>query len=238
RVGEQGTSSRVDIFNSGELLIGSSTCLGPAETAFDGLIDEVRIYNRALDDEEVEGLYEFPDRILTPDGRIFLGESLQIDLNSNCGVSYEWVPADGVDNPTIAEPEISPITPGRQTYEVRITDAESSCVARDTIELLVIDPNTLDCSRILLPKAFTPNGIGPVSNETFGISNPFAVANLTALEIYDRWGGIIFSTSDPFGRWDGNARSEPVAPGVYLWKLVAECEGQQIVKSGSVTVLR
>ncbi|MEM6396684.1 MAG: LamG-like jellyroll fold domain-containing protein [Bacteroidota bacterium] len=238
QVGEQGTSSRVDIFNTGELTFGSSNCLGPGETAFDGLIDEVRIYNRALDELEVEALYDFPDRILTTEDRLFLGETLQLEVNSNCGVAFEWVPTDGVSNPTILEPEISPTTAGRQTYEIRITDAESSCVARDTLEILVIDPATLDCGNILLPKAFTPNGIGPIENETFGISNPFAIADLQGFEIYDRWGGIIFSTTDPFGRWDGTTRNEDVSPGVYLWKLVAICEGQEIVQTGSVTVLR
>ncbi|MEM8583557.1 MAG: LamG-like jellyroll fold domain-containing protein [Bacteroidota bacterium] len=238
QVGEQGTTSRVDIFNTGELTIGSSNCLGLGETAFDGLIDEVRIYNRALDNQEVEALYDFPDRILTTTDRIFLGESLQMDVNSPCGVAFEWVPADGISDPTILEPEISPTTAGRQGYEIRITDAESSCVARDTFNLLVIDPTTLDCGRILLPSAFTPNGIGPEENETFGISNPFAIAELLGFEIYDRWGGIIFSTADPFARWDGRARNEDVSPGVYLWKVVAMCEGQEIVQSGSVTVLR
>ncbi|MEO0734288.1 MAG: LamG domain-containing protein, partial [Bacteroidota bacterium] len=56
-VGEAGTSSRVNIDNDGELLIGSTTCRVPGETAFDGLIDEVRIYNRALRSSEVETLY-------------------------------------------------------------------------------------------------------------------------------------------------------------------------------------
>jgi gliding motility-associated-like protein len=237
-VGEAGTSSRVDVENNGEIFIGSSSCLGNAETAFDGLIDEVRIYNRSLRESEVRSLYEFPDRILTTTRRIFLGEDVPIDLNSNCGVGFEWSPTDGVDDPFAAEPTITPATAGRQSYIVQITDAESTCIAQDSIVFQVIDPTSLDCSEIFLPKAFTPNGIGPVENETFGISNPFAIAELVSFEIYDRYGNQLFQTTDAFGRWDGSFRGQPVNPGVMAWRVVFRCEGQEIVESGSVMVLR
>lgn len=236
--GEQGSTSRIDIFNSGELTIGSANCLGNSETAFDGLIDELRIYNRALDLEEVASLYTFPDMILNPNQRLFLGESIEIDLNSNCGVAYEWTPATDVSNPTIAEPTITPTVAGNQTWQIRIADAESGCFAFDSIRLQVIDPASLDCSEVFLPKAFTPNGIGPAANETFGISNPFAIPELVSFEIRNRWGGQMYLTNNVFERWDGNFKGEPVNPGVYLWRVVFRCEGQEIVDTGSVTVLR
>lgn len=237
-VGEAGTSSRVNVDNNGEIFIGSSSCLGNAETAFDGLIDEVRIYNRSLRDSEVRGLYEFPDRILTTTRRVFLGEEVPIDLNSNCGVGFTWTPAAGVDDPSADEPTITPVAAGRQSYTVQISDLESTCIARDSIVLQVIDPTTLDCSEIFLPKAFTPNGIGPIENETFGISNPFAIPEMISFEVYDRYGNQLFQTTDAFGRWDGSFRGQPVNPGVMAWRVVFRCEGQELVRSGSVMVLR
>lgn len=237
-VGDQGTTSRVDIFNSGELTIGSANCLLNNEASFEGLIDDLRIYNRALNFAEVESLYTFPDRILNPDQRIFLGETLAVALNSNCGVAFQWLPTTGVSDANIAEPEITPTFAGDQTYQVQITDAESGCVALDSIRLQVIDPNTLDCSAVFLPKAFTPNGIGPAANEAFGISNPFAIPELISFEIFDRWGGKVFSTTNAFERWDGTFGGQEVNPGVFLWRVVFRCEEQEKVSSGSVTVLR
>jgi gliding motility-associated-like protein len=236
--GEQGTTSRIDIFNSGELTFGSANCLGANETAFVGLLDEIRIYNRALNDNDVAELYLGPDRILNPNQRLFLGESLDIDLNSPCDALYEWLPTGAVSDPEIAEPTITPIVAGTQTFQVRIADAVSSCIAVDSIRLQVIDPDDLSCSEVFLPKAFTPNGIGPVENETYGISNPFALPELVSFEIYNRWGGRMFVTGDRFSRWDGTFQGDPVNPGVYLWKVVFRCEGEEIVDSGSVTVLR
>ncbi|MEL6141191.1 MAG: LamG-like jellyroll fold domain-containing protein [Bacteroidota bacterium] len=236
--GEQGSTSRIDISNTGELTFGSANCLGPNETGFVGLLDEVRVYNRALDLEEVESLYLSPDRILNDDQRLFLGESIDINLNSACGVDFTWTPIDGVSNPNVANPTITPQEAGNQSYQVRIADAESNCFAIDSIRLQVIDPNTLDCSEVFLPKAFTPNGIGPEENETFGISNPFAIPELVSFEIFDRWGGQMFVTTNAFDRWDGNFDGQPVNPGVYLWKVIFRCEGQEIADSGGVTVLR
>lgn len=237
-VGEAGTASRVDITNDGEFLIGSTECRLNGETAFDGLIDELRIYRLSLSDTDVRNLYEGPDRILTTTRRIFLGESVPIDLNSNCGVNFQWTPTADVDAPTDQNPTITPMIAGRQSYEVQIQDTESNCIATDSIVLQVIDPNTLDCSEVFLPKAFTPNGIGPVENETFGISNPFAIPDLVSFEIYDRYGAQMFQSGDAFARWDGSFKGQPVHPGIAVWRVVFRCEGQEEVRSGSVMVLR
>lgn len=236
--GQQGSTSRIDIFNSGELTFGSANCLGPNETAFVGLLDEIRIYNRALTDSEIAGLALNPDMIVTADQRLFLGESLDVEINSPCGISFQWDPASAVNDPNAAEPTITPTVAGNQAFRVIIQDAESNCIATDSILLQVIDPDDLDCTQIFLPKAFTPNGIGPAVNETYGISNPFAIAELTSFEIYDRWGGQMFVTNDRFARWDGTFQNEPVSPGVYLWRVTFSCNGETFQESGSVTVLR
>jgi len=237
-VGEAATSSRVDIENDGELLIGSTECRANGEVPFDGLIDEVRIYNRRLRDSEVAGLYLGPDRILTPGGRLFLGESIDVEVNADCGVGFEWTPAVDLSDPIIANPTITPTVAGRNAYAVRITDAESNCIALDSIVLQVIDPDDLDCAKIFLPKAFTPNGIGPVDNEQFGISNPFAIPLLVSFEIYDRYGAQMFQSADAFAKWDGTFKGKPVAPGPVVWRVIYQCEGAELVESGSVMILR
>jgi gliding motility-associated-like protein len=237
-VGEARTSSRVDIENNGEFLIGSTECRTNGEIPFDGLIDEVRIYNRALRLSEVRGLYASPDRILTEDQRVFLGESVDVQVNSNCGITFNWTPPDDVNGPTDADPMITPVDAGRQSYLVRITDMESNCTAVDSLVLQVIDPSALDCGQVFLPKAFTPNGIGPTANEDFGISNPFAIPELLSFEIYDRYGAQMFQSTDAFARWDGSFKGEPVQPGPVVWRVVFNCNGRELVESGSAMILR
>ena len=238
QVADRSTAAVIDISNGGDLLLGGTTCPGAGEGGFQGLIDEVRIYDRALARNEIEQLYPFPDRILTGDQQLFLGESVAIDLKSNCGTAFRWSPMAGVETSDLPEPTITPTQAGRQTYAIEISDDFSGCIARDSITLTVIDPDSLDCSEVFLPKAFTPNGAGPEVNETFGISNPFAVGELLGLTIYDRNGGKVFSTTDPFTRWDGSFDGKPVNPGVMLWRMAYRCNEQEVVRTGSITVLR
>lgn len=230
-----GTASRINLETEGALFIGGGDCLGGIETPFSGLIDEMRIYNRALEDNEVLGLYAAPDKILTSDTIVFQGNSLQVELNSTCGTNFNWMPTNNVMNPDDAEPVIDAVTPGNFVYYVQISDQVSTCVALDSFRLTVVDPNTLPC-KVAMPKAFTPNLDN--LNDSYGLSNPFAITDMESFEIFDRWGGIVFSTNDAFAKWDATFRGEAVNPGVFLWRVVYRCDGEEVIDTGTVTVLR
>ena len=237
-VGEARTTSPVNLTNDGELRVGTANCLNNGEAPFEGFIDELRVYNRSLTGSEIATLYFSPDRIVNETRRLFLGEDLEVELNSPCGTAFSWSPLAGVSDPAAAQPTLTPVAAGGQTYIVEIRDDQSNCTAVDSINLQVIDPDELDCSQVFLPTAFTPNGIGPAANETFGISNPFAVPDLRSFEIFDRYGAQMFRTDDPFLRWDGSFKGEPAEPGIAVWRVVFLCEGVEEVRSGNVVVLR
>jgi len=237
RVVEEGiTAGRIDIENDGELIIGSSECRSANETPFAGLIDELRFYNRTLRAEEVRGLYFEPDMIATPDTLIFLGNSVDMSLSETCGSTFSWSPAADVSDPLSPEPTITPSEPGEHTYTLAINDDVSACTALDSISITVINPDDLDCSQVFMAQAFTPNGDG--LNDTYGISNPYAVQELVSFEIFDRWGGRVFATTDPFARWDGFFKGTELNPGVLLYKVIFRCEGEERVQTGSVTIMR
>lgn len=229
-------ASRIDLTNDGDLILGTSDCLGPNETPFVGWIDEFRVYNRALDDREVQALYFDIDKILSRDTLIYLGEPLAIDLSHTCATSFAWSPQSGVEVPTAGETTIIPPQAGIFTYRIQLADNTSSCVASDSIRITVVDPDELDCTSIFLPGAFSPNGDG--LNDDYFISNPFAVQELISFEIFDRWGGRVFYTEDPFGKWDGYFDGSPVNPGVFLYRVRFRCNGEEYSRTGSVTVLR
>ena len=232
------TANRLDIFNDGNLTIGNSDCKTATEKPFRGLVDELRVYNRALDDKEIRELYFAPDQIQSETAviNVFLGESVDIELTNTCATSFTWTPADGVSDPTIADPAITPKEKGEILYTVALADTITSCVARDSILIDVIDPDDLDCNAIFLPNAFTPNGDG--LNETYGISNPYSVQELLSFDIIDRWGNKVFSTTDPFERWDGFYRGKAVNSGVMRYQLNFICEGEEQVLTGNVSILR
>ncbi len=228
------TTSRIDLENPDSLIIGSSDCRSANETRFDGLMDELRFYNRALRDGELNELYFPVDQILTPDTLIFLGESVDIRLSPTCATTFNWSPVIGVINFFDAQPTISP--PIRQTYFLEMEDDLTNCIARDSININVVDPSQLDCNEVFLPNAFTPNGDG--LNDEYGISNPYAIPQLISFEIFDRWGERVFATGDAFARWDGTYHGQQMNSGVLLYKVRYFCKGEEIVLSGSLTMMR
>ena len=240
-VDERRTTVRINLDNNlGALVVGESGCTG-SENNFVGHLDQLRIYDRPLTDAEVGLLYFQPDQIATgnrladqKDTTVFLGESVPIRLRATCGQTFQWSPANGVDDPEAAEPIITPNQ--TQVYTVEIYDPLTDCTATDSILITVLDPDDLDCGTLFLPAAFTPNG--DQLNDTYGISNPFAVPELISFEIYDRWGGRIFFTDEKTAQWDGSVDGTPVNPGVYLYRVAYVCENEEIMVNGSVTVLR
>ena len=232
------TLERINVNNDGDLIIGDSDCKSATESPFNGLLDELRIYNRALSELEVRELYDAPDRI-ERDGNIvnlFLGDAFDVSLTNSCGTVFSWSPTDGVSDPFVAEPTIIPVKAGELTYDVSSSDTVTSCSARDQLIFNVIDPDDLDCSAIFLPTAFTPNNDG--LNDTYGISNPYAIPELITFEIYDRWGNRVFATQDPFERWDGFYGGETVNAGVVQYALQWICNGEEQVQTGEVAILR
>lgn len=138
--------------------------------------------------------------------------------------------------PNDAEPLITPQSGGRQTYVLTLTDAASGCTSTDSLSITVVDPSQLDCRELFLPKAFTPNGDG--LNEIYRISNPFVVQDLVAFEVFDRWGSRVFVTTDPFQGWDGSVDGVKVNSGVFLYKVRYTCDGQELLHTGSFTLMR
>jgi len=91
--------------------------------------------------------------------------------------------------------------------------------------------------RFFIPNAFTPNGDG--KNDSF-MSNNMGVREFN-MTIYNRWGNIIFQTTDPKTGWNGKARgsNEIAENGVYVYKIELQSvfyERQHFI--GTVTLVR
>ncbi|MEM1122327.1 MAG: LamG-like jellyroll fold domain-containing protein [Bacteroidota bacterium] len=233
-VQERSADNRVQIDNNGELNIGNGECVGITQNRFAGLIDELRVYNRALRLEEIQTLYLAPDRIQNDDAVVFLGNGVDIELGASCADGFAWFPTNGVADPTMGETTITPTTAGTFNFELDLSD--QFCNATDSIQITVIDPEELPCVA-QLPKAFTPNGDG--RNDTYGISNSIVLEDkLIEFEIFDRWGGRIFTTTSPFNKWDGTFNGKELNPGVLLYRVRYLCGEEEKTDMGSLTLLR
>ena len=118
------------------------------------------------------------------------------------------------------------------TYSVTVTDV-LGCTGTASIKV------TVDCSEIYFPSAFTPNGDN--HNDGFG---PLPMASLSSvknykLTVYGRWGEIIFTSTDPYQRWDGTYKGKQLATqsltwtATYLQKTLAP-----VYQKGTVSIIR
>ena len=72
-----------------------------------------------------------------------------------------------------------------------------------------------NCPAYELPNAFTPNGDG--QNELF-VPYPYRFIDQVEFQVFNRWGALVFETSDPNLNWDGRDSSgNELAEGVYFY---------------------
>ncbi len=114
-------------------------------------------------------------------------------------------------------------------------NARNMCgAASDSIRI-----TTARCEQCLwFPTAFTPNNDG--RNDRFRpiVSCPLQIYRIT---IADRWGGVVFTSSDPSTDWDGTWQNMEAPLGTYYYhaEAVPAVPGvERILLKGDVTVIR
>lgn len=94
--------------------------------------------------------------------------------------------------------------------------------------------NIIPNMSIYIPNTFTPNGDG--LNDTFGVAGE-AIQEFN-MKIFNRWGQLIYETSNANDRWDGTFLGQKVPMGTYVYKVSASSpNGTHQNKEGNVNVI-
>ena len=116
------------------------------------------------------------------------------------------------------------------TYLVKATDT-FGCYGTAFVKV-TIAPTLPD---FFVPNAFTPGGN---SNALF---RPICIG-ISALEyfrVYNRWGQLLYSTSQMGQGWDGRIQGKMQESNAYLWILKGtDYSGRVISKKGTVVLIR
>ncbi|WP_460972015.1 T9SS type B sorting domain-containing protein [Spirosoma migulaei] len=112
-------------------------------------------------------------------------------------------------------------------------------------DMIIDDLQVKQCSEcvgqpepVFVPTVFTPNNDGV--NDTLAVFLHAATSNSFSLKIYNRWGSLIFTSSDPAQKWDGTYSGAPCATGTYTW-VIAFRSGttrSDIIQTGSILLMR
>lgn len=88
---------------------------------------------------------------------------------------------------------------------------------------------------VYIPDAFTPNGDG--LNDRFGVSAD-GIEYFT-MTVYNKWGKLIFESTNINEQWDGTYGGELVQDGAYAYLVGITSAGERnFVKSGTVLVIK
>ena len=166
------------------------------------------------------------------DQTIKRGETITISATtSNPNSKIDWYNGGELicsNCPTITQ---SPQT----TTEYTVTATNSlGCPEEDQIVIFVEDPCELE--KIEIANAITPNDDG--YNDLFEIRNT-GLSEVILVQIFNRWGEMVFETTDPTVQWDATFRGTEVNPGVYVYLVTVQCfDGQEVSLDGNVTVIK
>ena len=190
------TQSQIEITQSGEY---SLSLTGPCGT-LQYYIDVV-IYGEPYADFLTRSK---PVEFIDPDVQ-FVNESVG-------AISYEWHFGDGTTS--YEEDPFHQYDTSGVYLVMLIADAGNGCIDT-TFNYVEVDPYVT----LYIPNAFTPDGDG--LNDTYGaIGLNFEYLSFE-FEIFDRWGGLMWRTDNPFHWWDGTHMNsgERVKQGVYVWQI-------------------
>lgn len=164
------------------------------------------------------------------DTAILVNQPLQ--LRATGGLRYQWSPEYGLNNIAVANP-VAILDAGIDSirYRVRVSDI-TGCFAEDDLLVRVYKTGP----DIFVPTAFTPNGDGKndiLKPTTVGISQ------LRYFRVYNRWGQLLFTTSELAKGWDGiyNGVLQPSNTYVFVTEGV-DYTGKSIFRKGTTVLIR
>lgn len=168
-----------------------------------------------------------PVRILNNDITINIGESIQlIAINAP---DYVWTPATGLSCTNCATPVAQPMEPTR--YIVNTLTGQN-CITADTVTIYLAYDRSL-----FVPTAFSPNDDG--NNDVFRVKAK-GVAVCT-LQVYNRWGQLVFQADDVANGWDGRFKSQRQPMGTYVYAVRYAYFGKEtqiLEQKGTFTLIR
>ncbi|HNV99274.1 MAG TPA: choice-of-anchor L domain-containing protein [Chitinophagales bacterium] len=179
-----------------------------------------------VNSEEVFVDIQSPSAYAGNDTTVLYGEEAPLDADG--GVDYSWSPSTYLDDPNSENPICTP--EATTTYTVTVT-TDIGCVFTDQVTVFVLYD-----AEVYVPGAFSPNDDNV--NDVFYAEYLGAIGSWS-LNIYNRWGELVFSSTDPVAVWNGKVNDEPQPMGTYVYVLnYADLDGDAGTIQGNVVLVR
>jgi gliding motility-associated-like protein len=173
------------------------------------------------DTTKINGMLPLPGNFLSGDTSICAFEELDIRPLGTFR-TYTWSTGSTNSTATINHP-------GK--YWLDVSD-NNNCAGSDTI---LVNPK--QCLQgFFAPNSFTPNNDG--KNDIF---RPMLYGDIKRFKliVFNRWGNIVYQTSDVHKGWDGTFSGRPQDSNLFIWQCSYELQGEQAqFRKGTILLLR
>jgi len=185
--------------------------------------------NGCLNNDSIHIQYQSKPEISLNDTTVIIGESVFVDSDSENGITYSWSPSEFLSCSNCANPVINVLD--TTVFYVTMTDNYECFVVIDSIKVSIKEGYTVD-----LPVVFTPNGDG--HNDIIFVRG-WGIKDLNEYKIFNRWGQVIFETSDIKTGWDGTYQGKAQNSDSYIYNVaVTYYSGKTEKKVGYVNLIR
>lgn len=197
-------------------------------------IGNERIYLSATDDckqwLDSLAILVFPRQIVHVTGDTIIDPCKEITFSASGGTNYIWTPTSLID---CLDPPCSKVKL-KSFEETRFTiTTVGPCVVPTNLNLSLSQIQ----SDIYIPNVFSPNGDN-INDLFLPIFNCDAVTFFN-LQIYDRWGNLLFESQNKEKGWNGKCQDVNLNPGVYPFVIHYALHGsERKLKTGDITLVR
>lgn len=163
------------------------------------------------------------------DSSIIIGENYQLNAHVGNGYNYSWTPSHGLGCSNCSNPLAMPLQ--TTIYYLVVSDKYGCFTVRDTMKIEVVEKYSLD-----VPKAFSPNNDG-INDVIF--AKGWGLKELIAFKIYNRFGELVFESTDFTEGWNGVYKGKNQNIETYIYTVEALTFGNKVLtKTGNISLLR
>lgn len=176
-------------------------------------------------------VHPLPQVEIVRDRKVSVGTPISLTVQSGSVIEEMlWGPAHLLDCTTCDNPRF--VATSSERVQVEVTD-NYGCKNTDEAWIEVVGYCGDD---VYVPNTFTPNN--DEVNDKLYVRN-LSLEGLKVFRIFDRWGRLVFETTNIQEGWDGTYKGRTLNSGVFAYYVDLVCSnGQTIRKTGNVTLLR
>lgn len=185
------------------------------------------LYGQVSSSTQTITVNEIPVIVAKLDTIIDAGDEANLIATSTFEGEFTWTPEQTVDCPTCPITTANPLD--STLYTVHFID-NNGCQTQDNVLIMV---NFIE--GVGVPTGFSPNGDGV--NDVLFVKG-FGLASINFV-IYNRYGEVVFETTDQSIGWDGTFKKRDQNPGVFTWVLQYDfISGKKGMQKGNTTLIR